>query len=148
MAQLKVDQEAAAAPRELLYQLPSWRYAPHHCNSKRSCCRCCLTTAAAAAADAECIVSVIVLMVSRLEKDSNLAETASKLATSIGKQVGRTAHRCLGMVGQQHVCLHTAGPWLTGQQLRGQIAAGLSYRVQQQCRIWPKCRAWLQEERW
>lgn len=36
--------------------------------------------------DAECIVSVIVLMVSRLEKDSNLAETASKLATSIGKQ--------------------------------------------------------------
>lgn len=39
------------------------------------------------AADAECIVSVIVLMVSRLEKDSNLAETASKLATSIGKQV-------------------------------------------------------------
>jgi hypothetical protein len=49
-----------------------------------------VAAAAAAAADAECIVSVIVLMVSRLEKDSNLAETASKLATSIGKQVGPT----------------------------------------------------------
>lgn len=43
--------------------------------------------AAAVAADAECVVSVIVLMVSRLEKDGNLTETASKLASSIGKQV-------------------------------------------------------------
>jgi len=33
-------------------------------------------------------VSVIVFLVSRLEKDGNLAETASKLATSIAKQVG------------------------------------------------------------
>lgn len=49
---------------------------------------CCFLVALAA--DAECIVSVIVLMVSRLEKDSNLAETASKLATSIGKQVRAT----------------------------------------------------------
>lgn len=53
-----------------------------------------ITTAAAAAAavsaaDAECIVSVIVLMVSRLDKDGSLAETASKLANSIGKQVRR-----------------------------------------------------------
>lgn len=36
--------------------------------------------------DAECILSVIVLMVSRLDKDDSLAETASKLANSIGKQ--------------------------------------------------------------
>lgn len=47
------------------------------------------------AADAECIVSVIVLMVSRLEKDGNLAETASKLATSIGKQVGCVLGLCV-----------------------------------------------------
>lgn len=33
-------------------------------------------------------MSVIVFLVSRLEKDGNLAETASKLATSIAKQVG------------------------------------------------------------
>lgn len=45
------------------------------------------TAAAVSAADAECIVSVIVLMVSRLDKDDSLAETASKLANSIGKQV-------------------------------------------------------------
>lgn len=52
--------------------------------------RACLThwPVLCAPADAECIVSVIVFLVSRLEKDGNLAETASKLATSIGKQVG------------------------------------------------------------
>lgn len=45
-------------------------------------------------ADAECIVSIIVLLVSRLEKDAQLTETARKLALDIGKQVGaaHTAH--------------------------------------------------------
>lgn len=37
--------------------------------------------------DAECIVSVIVLMVARLDKDSHLTELARKLAVDIGKQV-------------------------------------------------------------
>ncbi len=57
--------------------------------------------ACVALADAECIVSVIVLMVARLEKDANLAETASKLASSIGKQVHCSAAWCSLAVAQQ-----------------------------------------------
>ena len=46
-------------------------------------------------ADAECIVSVIVQLVSRLEKDSNLLDSARKVALEIGKQVRGPLQQCV-----------------------------------------------------
>jgi hypothetical protein len=60
--------------------------------------------------DAECIVSVIVLMVARLDKDSHLAELARKLAAAIGKQVWfgvRRACACVRVRVRVCVCVCT-----------------------------------------
>jgi hypothetical protein len=64
--------------------------------------------AAAAAADAVCIVSVIALLVARLDKDSHLTELARKLALDISKQV-RVVHLLLLCSSSSSSSNHTAG---------------------------------------
>jgi hypothetical protein len=60
-----------------------------------------ITAAIITVADAECIVSVVVQLVKHLDKDGNLAETASKLTSSIATQVGISSHLGPGATWQQ-----------------------------------------------
>jgi hypothetical protein len=91
-------------------------------------------------ADAECCVSVIVLLLSRLEKDAQLTELARRLALEIGKNAEQMGEvRLNGLLALYGACvtgparymvlLHTLEFAKQNKQLAGQLAPVVRVRA-------------------